>query len=84
MKTIELSAVEKEMANFNFGALTAQSTAAKANIAKADSIGDITAEICKVWSSVRKYVIIAEGFPFVGKFVTILADVLDSICPAAA
>jgi len=83
MKTIEFSATEKEMANFDFAALAAKSTTAKANIAKAVSVDDVTTEICKVWSSIRKYVILAENIPFVGKFITIIADLLDSLCPAA-
>jgi hypothetical protein len=82
MKTIEFSATEKEMANFNFDALTAQSENAKTNIAKAANVTDVTSEICNVWSSVRKYVILAENIPVVGKFITIIADLLDSLCPA--
>ena len=82
MKTIKFSPIEKEMASFNFDELTAKSETAKANIASAASIGDIKTEICNVWSSIGKYVKLAEALPFVGKFVTILADLLDSICPA--
>ncbi len=82
MKTIEFSALEKEMMNFNFDELKASNANAKANIAKAKDIGDVTTEICNVWSKIRKYVILAENIPFIGKFVTILADLLDSICGA--
>jgi hypothetical protein len=82
MKKIELSPIEKEMANFNFDQFAADSTKAKANIATAASITDVTTEICKVWSSIRRYVILAENIPFVGKFITILADLLDTICGA--
>jgi hypothetical protein len=82
MKTIEFSTAEKEMANVNFQALVAQNTTAKENIAKAASVADVTSEICKVWSSIRKYVVLAENIPVVGKFITILADLLDSLCPA--
>jgi hypothetical protein len=80
MKTIEFSPLEKEMANFNFDELKAGNATAKANIAKAQDIGDIKTEICNVWSKIRKYVIWAENIPIAGKFITILADLLDSIC----
>jgi hypothetical protein len=83
MKTIEFSAIEKEMANFNFSELNTHKEAAKANIASAQSVGDVTTGICSVWSKVRKYVILAENIPFIGKFITIIADLLDSLCPAS-
>ena len=70
------------MANFNFDELNALSTSAKQNIANATSIADIKTEICKVWGQVRKYVIWAEAIPVAGKFISILADLLDSICGA--
>ncbi|MDP9046855.1 MAG: hypothetical protein M3N14_01880 [Bacteroidota bacterium] len=80
MKTIELTSIEREMQNFDFNKLTAQSQTAKANIAKATSAADVTAAICGVWSSISKYVKAGEILPFVGKYLTILADLLDSIC----
>ncbi|MGZ3810336.1 MAG: hypothetical protein ACXVJN_01315, partial [Mucilaginibacter sp.] len=55
---------------------------AKANIASARDIADVKAEICSVWSKIRQYVIWAENIPVAGKFITILADLLDSICGA--
>ncbi len=83
MKTIEFSALEKEMATFNFDEFNTQALTAQANIAKAESITDIKAEICGVWSKIRKFVIWAENVPVAGKFITILAELLDAICGTA-
>lgn len=80
MKSLEFSPAEKKLANFNFDQLQSQAASAKANIAGAASVDDIKTEICRVWTQVRPYVIWAENVPVVGKFITILADVLDSIC----
>lgn len=52
---MELSSKEKEMANFDFAALTAQNETAKANIANATSADDIKSEICNVWAKIGKY-----------------------------
>jgi hypothetical protein len=82
MSNIQLSAIEKEMANFNFDELNAHKESAKANIKTAASIADVKTEICQVWSKIRKYVVLAEAIPVVGKFITILAELLDSICAA--
>jgi hypothetical protein len=75
-----LNALETEMANFDFEGLSAQNESAKASIASAASVDDIKAAICGVWSKIGKYVKMAEVIPVVGKFITILADLLDSIC----
>ncbi len=83
MKNVEFSAIEKEMANFNFAELTTSTTASKANIVAAKNVADIKTEICNVWSRIRKYVVLAESIPIVGKFITILAELLDAICGAA-
>lgn len=80
MKTVEFSAIEKEMAGFNFDELHTHREAASANIMSAQSVGDVTTEICGVWKKIRKFVILAENIPFIGKFITILAQLLDSIC----
>lgn len=82
MKKVEFNAIEKEMMNFNFDELTARNSTAKENIANAKSVGDIKAEICSVWSKIRKYVIWAENVPVAGKFISILAELLDAICGA--
>ena len=79
---MEFSAIEKEMASFNFNDLQTQAQTAKAGIATAESVEDIKDKICQIWSKIGKYVKLAENIPFIGKFVTILADLLDSICAA--
>jgi membrane protein YqaA with SNARE-associated domain len=83
METIGLSAIEKEMANFNFDELSSLTATAKANIAKAANASDIIAEICKIWKIVRKYVILLEKIPIIGKFITTLAGLLDLLCPGS-
>lgn len=80
MKKIELSAIEKEMANFDFNELTTHTENAKAFIATARSTEDVKAKICEVWKKIRKYVVLAEAVPFVGKFIAILKELLDSLC----
>ena len=75
-----LTPMETEMSNFDFDSLSAQSATAQANIASATSASDVTTEICNIWSKIGKYVKLAGALPFVGKFVTILADLLDSLC----
>lgn len=80
MNTIEFSPLEKEMASFNFDEFNTRAVAAKATIASTENIEDIKAEICTVWSKIRKFVIAAEVVPVAGKFITILAELLDAIC----
>jgi hypothetical protein len=84
MANMKLSDTENSLSNFDFDGLAAQNETAKANIAAAASVDDIKTEICNIWSKVRPYVIWAENIPVIGKFVTILADLLDSICGAPA
>ncbi len=84
MPNIKLSDTESALSNFDFNGLAAQSETAKANIAAATSVDDIKTEICNIWSKVRPYLIWAEHILVIGKFVTILADLLDSICGAPA
>jgi hypothetical protein len=82
MKSIEFTSTEREMMKFDFNKLAAKSEAAKAKIAKAATAADVKSAICDVWNSVSSAVKKLENWPFVGKYVTILADVLDSICAA--
>lgn len=84
MNKIELSPLEKEMANFNFDELYTHTQKAKANIAKAESVADIKDQICQVWSKIRKFVVLAENIPIIGKYIKILADLLDSLCGAGS
>ncbi len=80
MKKVEMSAMEKEMANFDFGTLQAHAEKAQSNIAAAKSAADVKSEICSVWSKIGKYVKMAEVIPIVGKYITIIANLLDSLC----
>jgi hypothetical protein len=80
MNKTEFSAIEKEMANFNFDDLHAHTVTAKANIATAASAADVKSQICNIWSKIGKYVKLAENIPVVGKFIKILADLLDTLC----
>jgi hypothetical protein len=82
MEKIELSAIEKEMANFNFDELNAHKDRAKAAIAKAASAADVKSEICQVWQKIRKFVVLAENVPVVGKYIRILVELLDTLCGA--
>jgi hypothetical protein len=82
MPTIKLSEIEKEMLNFNFDELSAHSLSAQAKIAGAENVTDVKTEICTVWAKIRKFVVLAENIPVVGKFITILVQLLDSICPS--
>jgi hypothetical protein len=77
---MKLNSLETEMANFDFDQLSAQNETAKADIASAANADDIKAAICKVWSKIGKYVKLADVIPVAGKFITILADLLDSLC----
>lgn len=82
MNKIQFSAVEKEMINFDFNSLQTHIDQSKVNLVKAESVADVKSEICRVWSKIGKYVKLAENIPVVGKFVKILADLLDSLCEA--
>jgi tRNA A37 threonylcarbamoyltransferase TsaD len=82
MSKLEFTAIEKEMANFDFSGLETQLQKAKTNMTAAKSPADVKTEICQVWSKIRKYVVLAENIPIVGKFIKILADLLDSLCGA--
>ncbi len=84
MKNVEFSALEKEAANFDFKAFQeAEAFTAQKKIAAAESVSDVKEQICKVWRKIRKFVKMAEVVPIVGKFITILADLLDTICETA-
>jgi len=80
MNKIELSAIEKEMANYNFNELQTHVAAANAKIASAKNATDVKQEICKIWNKIKPYIKLLEAVPIVGKFVTILAQLLDAIC----
>jgi hypothetical protein len=83
MSTISLSGIEKEMANFNFDELSSHLQSAQTRLTSATTAQDVKSEICNVWSKIRKFVVLAENIPIVGKYLTIVVQLLDSICPAA-
>ncbi len=80
METIEYSAIEKEMARLNLDDLQNSVNKSKVNIAVAKNAGDIKTEICSVWSKIKPFIVAAEAIPFVGKYLKILAELLDSLC----
>lgn len=81
MASLQFSPIEKQMVNVDLDALMAQNETAKANIAAATSPADIVTEICGIWKKIRPFVIPFEPTPIIGKYITILAGLLDSICP---
>jgi hypothetical protein len=80
MNTFELTSDEKTLANYDFAALASQAETAKINIANATTIDEIKTEICGIWSKIKPFASKLEGLPFVGKFITLLAVVLDALC----
>jgi hypothetical protein len=83
MKNLEFNAVEQKATSANIAQLAKATEVAKANIATAASVADVKTEICNIWNQVKQYVIWAENVPVVGKYITILADLLNSICGGA-
>lgn len=77
---LEMTQAEKDLAGFDFQSLNMQVETAKANIARAETVADIKAEICNVWSKVKPYFKYLEVIPFVGKFASLLADLLNTLC----
>jgi len=82
MRNINLTSIEKEITAFDFSTLETHLKSAKANIAGAKTAAEIGKEICSIWQKIRKFVVLAENIPFVGKYITILVELLDSICPS--
>ncbi len=80
MNKIEMSAAELEMANFDIASLQQDVETAKLGIATTESVDDIKQRICVVWSKIRKFVKMAENVPVVGKYISLLSNLLDAIC----
>lgn len=80
MNNPALSSIENEMLNFDFEALKAHTATAKTAIATTESVADIKTQICSIWSKIGKFVKLAASLPVVGKYISILAELLDSIC----
>lgn len=71
--------LEQEMINFNFDDLQKDIQSSKTAFAANAAIGDT--RLCEVWRKIRKFIAPLQSLPVVGKFVAILVEVLDSICP---
>ncbi|MGN6435119.1 MAG: hypothetical protein ACTHMM_01250 [Agriterribacter sp.] len=72
--------LEKEMINFNFEELEKDIKKTKTAFASSTSLTD--SKICEIWRKIRKFIKPLTALPIVGKFVSILVDLLDSICPS--
>jgi hypothetical protein len=79
----EFSAIEKEMASVNLAEMQEKANNAGKVIANATTVADVKNAICEFWSNYGKYFRMATGAPFIGKFIAILVDLLDAICPAS-
>jgi len=80
MNKNEMNALEKEIVSFDFAALEAEVNSAQMGFATAASAADVKDKICSVWSKIRKFVKMAENIPFVGKYISLLSNLLDAIC----
>ena len=81
MKNSAFNALENEMINFDFSEIEAYAQSAQESINFSNSAVDIRTQICSVWSKIRRYVKWAEAVPVAGKYITILVNLMDSICP---
>jgi hypothetical protein len=81
MSNYNLNAEENQMLKYDYSHLNTLAETSKTNIAKATSVADLKSEICKFWSKIpdwaKKWL---RNTPIVGKFFSIIADVLDSFC----
>jgi hypothetical protein len=80
MSNPAFSAIENQMVDFDFSALQARAQAVNTSLATAASVGDIKTQICSVWSKISQFVKLLENVPVAGKYITILANLLDAIC----
>jgi hypothetical protein len=81
MSKFNLTATEQEMVNFKFDDLDTVAEKAKTDIANAKSAADVKTAICNLWSKVPGWAKkLLEAVPVVGKFFTLIADALDSLC----
>lgn len=78
MSNLELTAIEKEMAAFNPEDWKDFTQSNKSKLASAE---ETRSNICELWQKIRKFVKLAENIPFVGKYISILANFLDTLCP---
>lgn len=80
MERIEFSDIEKEMLNFNFAEVQALAEQATMHIASAEAATEVRSQICEVWGRIRKFVVLAENIPVIGKYIKIMVTLLDSLC----
>lgn len=81
MNKYEFTDLEKEMINFNFEELQLFTNESQIKLANATSAADVSSRICELWNKVARFIRPLSNLPFAGRFVKILVDVLDSICP---
>ncbi|OJV53689.1 MAG: hypothetical protein BGO31_02185 [Bacteroidetes bacterium 43-16] len=83
MNKANLSVIEQEMINFDFASLKAEVSSCQETMSlKASTKEDVLTKICNIWRKIRTFVKIAEKLPLAGKYIKILADLLDSLCPS--
>jgi hypothetical protein len=81
MNTLNLAANEQELQKYDFNQLNGFSQTAVADIANAKTAADVKTAICNVWNKIPDWAKkLLEAAPLVGKFFTLLATVLDSLC----
>ncbi|MGC4232498.1 MAG: hypothetical protein QM594_05910 [Niabella sp.] len=81
MAKYEFSPLEKEMLSINLSTAEADYNDAVEASTQREFL-DASEKICAVWRKARPYVRLAEAIPVAGRFIKLLADVLDTICPA--
>lgn len=81
MNKHEFTALENEMINFNYDDLQRFADETRAQLTGAKSAADVSSRICELWSKIGRFIRPLASLPFVGKFVKLLVDVLDSLCP---
>ncbi len=83
MKSTEYSEIEKEMLNFDFKSIEPHVAHAKAALStRGEGLSGGLDKLCEVWKKIGKFIKLLEKVPVIGKYVSILAEILDSICPA--
>lgn len=81
MANTNYSEIEKQMINFDFSSIDEHVAAAQKSFMARENLGDGIEKLCAIWGKIRPFVKLLENVPIVGKFIVILANVLDSICP---
>ena len=74
------TSAELALLDFNYESVAQHVNESKANLVTAASVQDVKEQICSVWKKIGPFVKMAEVIPFVGKYIKLLASLLDSIC----